>query len=93
MLLPIKTQEGVIKKRIIEEEEDDEEDKEIENNEESMFEQNRKDEKLDDHGEIDSYLQVNLWKLYIDFIHIKYVILHIRELLEFNNFLTPIKIK
>lgn len=58
MLLPIKTQEGVIKKRIIEE--DDEEDKEIEDNEESMFEQNRKDEKLDDHGEIDSYLQVNL---------------------------------
>lgn len=58
MLLPIKTQQGVIKKRIIEEEE--EEDKKIEDNEENMFEQNGKDDKLDDHGEIDSYLQVSL---------------------------------
>ncbi|XP_035729514.1 nucleolar complex protein 3 homolog [Vespa mandarinia] len=61
MLLPIKTQQGVIEKRIIEEKEE-EEDKEIENNEESMFEQNGEDEELDEHGEINSYLQNNLNK-------------------------------
>lgn len=62
MLLPIKTQQGVIEKRIIEEEEEEEEaeDKEVENNEENIFEQNGKDEELDDHEEINSYLQVNL---------------------------------
>lgn len=77
MLLPIKTQQGVIEKRIIEEEEE-EVDKQVENNEENIFEQNGKDEELDDHEEINSYLQVNLWKLYIGFIYIKYVILYIR---------------
>lgn len=59
MLLPIKTQQGVIEKRIIEEEEE-EVDKQVENNEENIFEQNGKDEELDDHEEINSYLQVNL---------------------------------
>ncbi|XP_043505976.1 nucleolar complex protein 3 homolog isoform X1 [Polistes fuscatus] len=64
MLLPIKTQQGVLEKRIIEEEEEEEkeEDKEVENNEASISEQNRKDEEQNNHEEINTYLQNNLNK-------------------------------
>ncbi|KAI4504694.1 hypothetical protein M0802_000244 [Mischocyttarus mexicanus] len=64
MLLPVKTQQGVLEKRIIEEqeEEENEDDKEIENNEENVSEQNGEDEEQNGCEEINTYLQNNLNK-------------------------------
>ncbi|KAK2584399.1 hypothetical protein KPH14_006781 [Odynerus spinipes] len=58
MLLPIKTQEGILERRVIEEE-----DKEMENNEENgLFEQSEENEKVDDDEETNSYSANNVNK-------------------------------